>query len=1823
MIAKKNKLDIYLKLSEYFPHSGIIYIIIIIIKFLPLFIVTHDWNLNDTRSLCHYLRILTLSEFFNVSENGNHYNFYIKIYNIISLITFILSIYFILLPFYLFHIYNNNFYHFKNNQKKIIQISSFILFYFMYLLNQYMYSIYVEIFYQEKKNIFYYLSLFFSGVSIIFTICLSIWINILIYEPLFIENYSFFSFPFLKYNNFIFIFPVLQIIIQLERHIKFKKFLTTKHLIRGFYCLFYIYSFFSSNYVYVRKYYDYFIRYFFSLCFASCLIEWGTYGDLNNDLEILIKDKSVIIIKIFLEIIVSYVLTEIFYKKEKKDILKTIDNLTSKEEKKNNNNQIIKFLNLLYYRDDVNELKKLIEKIYNNSENVDTSKKISEVKKKTTPSFSLVKFLNEKKDFFLDIKNKTNREINDSNEIHIFYKKFSSLYKFMELKLKERVTYDLNIKKNNKYIENVFSLILFYYTFERNYFKAFYLLEQIKKTKEFKDSFFCYSKVKYFYHHLKRFYKNYMYTYLTQQTVIPEKMNQISLIQKTYVNFAHLNNVILATNCIKNTLISYSNIMNKIMNETEIKFDDYYEVLWEFNLNYKQTVLLNKRILNRNNSDFFELQNLRSDFGIFQNFFNSSNIKKLKNLNEQKNNKTLNDALNFIPDENPDILNFNTDLNYYIIIIKIEQFFETMKFNINYCSEKFISLIKYNSDELKTLMLNELFPKNFSKQYTKIITEKILEGITTFDIKNFFFCDKQKYVHKLDIQFITLFSDDGMRIYLKIYEKSEIDNCCIITNKIGKITFITKLIENFFFVNSQIFHKCQINFEDLFKINLNTRAKAYNIIDIYNNILSLLTDSSITDISQKIGDEEYSNIIKKIRDMIFQLNTNHLDHLQVIINSEKQKLTNEKNISKEFYCINIKIFNPVSKSVIFDLENFINNYRSKSIRTKALFLNIEKERNVQVIGKFIKSDLYERMCEIRSFSINLLAIFYNTEIEKQYLPEDLNNKDENNNNNNNNNNNDFNIVNGDNTPLSQENKINENTKLLKEKNLCQILSIDVPPLSSLRLLGIFFLVIIFIGIVIYCLILKMNKLHNQELYVNLLIEILMFRSMYLNIFTDVLFYQLKSNSLQNIFYDNNFTNFKNNMFNKIKDLINYETEYSEFYQNHFSTFYEFNKYISERQYTLSIPTMDGKFTNESYSVSFNDISIYIKYIVEEDNIKIFYNNSEYYFQQEENEDSELYFIRKAYIIIIDNFLVLYRYHMAEFMNSILNLVIFKNLYGNSLETYCLIFVAIAYIIFVIIAIIIFVKMSKYSYIRYFIIFNQLLFFYTYINKKISILLEYFSYNELDENKKSNHLYTIVKLIKSKKELNNLTLMLNEQMFENINQIRIKPFKIENLNDINQTTEKKKKKKVVKSNSKKNINNNGQSSIQNFAKDIFKSVPGFKFKKLKYGKNNGGSSPSNSNNNNQQKDITKNISSMNSPITANSKNSLLSNNTAGGIISSNLENNNMQNTPGNNKKKDNQNLIFDLSGHKLLENSLKYISLKIFLPIILIFYLMLNLVEIIVTKNCHNNTKDILNAEFYLFNVIFFLMEAIQIHIYTLLKNDDILINFESPNYLSYCPEIETLDDNHEIFNDCLKCFNYYDNFFNKYLGGDINSAFPEMKKYLINLNSEYFCKYFAEKVMESQSNDNSFYYMHFLIDDNLTTIQKKCENIGNFTSKGLGTIVESIYTEIKNLHRDFTDDPLKTNETILLKFNSDYLIIIQKVIYNIFDKLPISFAFSFLSDYSNYQNKIKRLLIIFVLIQLLMILIITFYYFLESKNYGFEEENIVLFTERLGNTILY
>ena len=53
-------------------------------------------------------------------------------------------------------------------------------------------------------------------------------------------------------------------------------------------------------------------------------------------------------------------------------------------------------------------------------------------------------------------------------------------------------------------------------------------------------------------------------------------------------------------------------------------------------------------------------------------------------------------------------------------------------------------------------MLNEFSPKFFKTIHKK--NKNNNPKNFSFDIKNFFY-DKQKYVHKLDIKFITLFAD--------------------------------------------------------------------------------------------------------------------------------------------------------------------------------------------------------------------------------------------------------------------------------------------------------------------------------------------------------------------------------------------------------------------------------------------------------------------------------------------------------------------------------------------------------------------------------------------------------------------------------------------------------------------------------------------------------------------------------------------------------------------------------------------------------------------------------------------------------------------------------------------------------------------------------------------------------------------------------------------------------------------------------------------------------------------------------------------------------
>ena len=362
-----------------------IFFIILFFRFLALFVITHDFNLYYGKGISIFLRKILLIELIFIKDDENK-NKQIKCFQTIVIFLFIISIYIIIIPIIIYKQFKRNFSKLTSNQKLNLKIISYMYFFFTYALNQFNFSIFVELVYIKNKNWFYYAILIIICFLLILFVIIDIIISLLIDKPLFIENNNFISSVFTNYNSWPFYLTFYQIFLQIEMHYEFKKFFFLKNVFRFIYSCFYIFQFFSYNHLYVKRKYDYSFKFIESLCFSSCIIEWTSFFDYKNDLIVLIEDSSSIVIKLLLEIVVSIALTEFYYYREINQIKIFINNLASNDLKTNNNFSGNKFLNLLYYRDDMKLLINLIDIIYEkNNNNIKSDKldmkTISEKKK--------------------------------------------------------------------------------------------------------------------------------------------------------------------------------------------------------------------------------------------------------------------------------------------------------------------------------------------------------------------------------------------------------------------------------------------------------------------------------------------------------------------------------------------------------------------------------------------------------------------------------------------------------------------------------------------------------------------------------------------------------------------------------------------------------------------------------------------------------------------------------------------------------------------------------------------------------------------------------------------------------------------------------------------------------------------------------------------------------------------------------------------------------------------------------------------------------------------------------------------------------------------------------------------------------------------------------------------------------------------------------------------------------------------------------------------------------------------------------------------------
>jgi hypothetical protein len=312
-MGDKSKSYLIIKMTKHFPQSKIIHFVNLLIKLIPIFVCTHDWNTNSEKSISHYIRYLTLSTLIHTKKKKTE-----TIYKVFIAILLSLAIYLGISFYILYKRFLSHYRQLMDTDKILIKFYSFCYFYIYVFSSQYIYSLGIEIIQYSELNISYYIFIVLFVILVVYSGIISFFVNMIIYEPLIIENYSLLSFPITTYNNFIFLFPIYQIVIQLELNRKFNEVLVIKNIFRGIFCVYYIYSYLSNRYSYINKQFDSVLKFFYSMCFVSCIIEWISYYDYKNDLVVLVKDKGIMSMKLILEILISFILTDFFYKKEKK-----------------------------------------------------------------------------------------------------------------------------------------------------------------------------------------------------------------------------------------------------------------------------------------------------------------------------------------------------------------------------------------------------------------------------------------------------------------------------------------------------------------------------------------------------------------------------------------------------------------------------------------------------------------------------------------------------------------------------------------------------------------------------------------------------------------------------------------------------------------------------------------------------------------------------------------------------------------------------------------------------------------------------------------------------------------------------------------------------------------------------------------------------------------------------------------------------------------------------------------------------------------------------------------------------------------------------------------------------------------------------------------------------------------------------------------------------------------------------------------------------------------------------------------------------------------
>ena len=1789
-MAKLSNFENFLIIIErYLPKNNILNSILMIIRIIPLFLITHDWNIHFKYNITYYLSYITTLPIIHKFNAKN-----------IASILVIIIFFFIILSLIIIIKFSKQLKNYnKVSNPSLFKFTIQTIFFLNFIISPYIFMICFENYFCNpiyENNVNYklikhfnndcrdfgnYIIIIIQSIIIIYLLIINFYFTYIISKPCSLTT----SIMVIKLNKIqlkLSLFPFFQGILVLDYYVPFKICVLIKSITRLLYICYYI-SFFLEelNNFYTNSNFRLFLLFIDSMCFFSCIIEYVFLFDLKNNLIYLQENLTIIIFKLIIEVILSFIIVQFFFVIEKKIIFQFFEGKTINKNSYELLNKIFFILNhpeKIFGSDLIYEIIEHFDIVFKNHKKSNKCILYPGIKCYCT-KYTYKDFIIQSENF-LDIINQIRNGTRYEYKILKTY--FPIMYKYIENILKIQI-----LKKQLNYENETYYLGLsfFYIIFDKNYNKGLFYLEEFSSTKSYKISRLIQLQFKIIKNIILEDYQNNL-KYSKNKKKNEHSNNSFKEIYKLYLK---ISKVIIIENLITNILNIYIESLN-IIKEKDCSFDEFKKLLKKLKKSLKK---MNKVLKQFFLSNIISSYYLCAKLTIFYSFFY---LELPKNINQCFKN----------------IFEITCQIEKYsILIIDSKREKNSWKFIIEYASDNLCSKLGYQLNELKNKEINDYFPDSLKKSYDFNLLEKFRLGFIEVILKEIIFFNKKKYSVIFNMTGIVVFDGNKLHLFFKVYDNkfkynfhnnfylktknmklkeqnkkqnqnNNKEECFVFINKNGKIQGVSKLFQEYFTLDITQIKKHKINLlKDILKTeSIENRyyiKKPLNIV--YENI-SLINFN----LMQNSSNDEYTKPYKKIKQLQKQIIKNLNSYINCYI--EKREIRKNKREKKNFYFIffEIELNNSyISFESFFDNNKSINPFFDIPSQTKiGEFLNeLSHKKNNLIQNKFEinknQNEILIKIRQIQILSIKHLSLNYNIKVNDIF---DFNLKEKKEFNEYNN------IVEKETSRLISSPSINSNASLqsnksnkiysndsiddiykffhnrnfednlMKKQNLDYLLKIQIYYLIIIWIL--FIIIVIILGIIIV----HFSNEHSKKItnLTNILINSLMTRNILYSFITSLLSLQYIANGLHNdTIIDNGFTNtisyHKNKIYDRVKDFLyffkSFEKDekllcdYNEI--DIINIFFEELDYLSIKSQNFTVKHSLNSILSNTHLNAFEVISSDIEsfsFNVSYDTIfeRTLLDKSAFFQFVFDN-----YFCNGKYTWDeIDNLIY---HHIKSQTNEILIIIYLITIINGLIIGFGFIF-----------EIFFFSKIYNQIFAKYYLNYNYIQFFSNLLLKKAILIKDFISNTDIENLYK----FSLEKISFEDNINDNKQFKVNYIRINNNIPIIIKPYPINESISIEKNNLLLNKKKTEKF-----LPEAKESLIRNDIDPLILQIPSVNFK------------------NNMTKSLTNTTLRMKEKSNSSEKKKKIKNsffkNYKMNFLPSKKKSTNLLNQRQSQSQSQSHsisqtsslNLIQDLNKintKKDLKKPQQYIIYIIFFSIsIILLGIFLFFFALIIKKTF--NTKIIFTYVIKnLIETISNAQEIFNIYAIMLLKGDIIIFKYKSHGYLNLYKELDYINklEEHNILEEAFEKYDLFNLKINAFLSKN-KHLFKSLNSYFISENSPNGCEFYINYYND---NKNNSYFSFFLnaFNFNSSELIEQCINISyGINLHGISQATQSYLSEIRIKYNEFKLD-FNKEKNLMKRVNDNKFIGLWMEINLIYDKIIINFIISWFEDLRNFEN---------------------------------------------------